>query len=388
MRRAASIALLVLAFACRNADRGDVSSGIAILPGTFGVNGCFGPDHVFVAGSMPTVIPLATLDVGAASELASASDAELLFATGADGTVVAIDVSGASPVETVLVAPGVVDALLAGAGIADPSELGGVAVLDADTLLAVEHTSHTLISVDRATPDVVGFFAGLPSTTPGFADGFATGPAGLARFGFGATSQIRVSGDVVPRVFVADPENHAIRMIDGAVVRTIAGHGNALFADGDLAGAFFDTPTGLAITCEGRLLVSELGANGFGNRLRSLSIGTASPFGGFFGTAATIAGDGTGATTGGASLLGAQVHGPESPLVTASGETYWIDAESGVLRRRLADGTCDCPLHADCAAAVGAPEFTPGHRFSLASTPAGKLFVLDATAGTLYRVGS
>lgn len=387
MRRAASIAVLLFALACRNANGGSASSGIAIVPGTFGVNGCFGPDQVFVSGGMPTTIALATLDVGASSELAAASDAELLFATGQDGTVVAIDVSGASPVETVLVSPGVVDALLAGEGIADPAELGGVAVLDADTLLAIEQTSHALITIDRATPDIVGFYAGLPSTAPGFADGLATGTAGLARFGFGEASQLRVTGDVVPRVFVADPGNHAVRMIDGNAVRTIAGHGNALFADGDLAGAFFDTPTGLAITCDGRLLVSERGANGFGNRLRSLSIGGPSPFGGFFGAASTIAGDGTGATTGGASLLGAQLDAPESPIVTANGETYWIDAASGVLRRRLADGTCDCPLHADCATAVGAPEFTPGHRFSLASTPAGKLFVLDATAGTLHRVG-
>jgi hypothetical protein len=35
---------------------------------------------------------------------------------------------------------------------------------------------------------------------------------------------------------------------------------------------------------------------------------------------------------------------------------------------------------------VTTPSFPPGHEFSLTQTPSGVLFVLDATAGVLYRV--
>mgnify|MGYP000882278129 CR=1 FL=1 len=272
---------------------------------------------------------------------------------------------------------------------ADPEalrELPGIAVLDADTLVVAELTSNTLLTVDRTNADTVGFFAGEPNVVPGFADGLATGTAGRARFSFTEPAQLCPTGDAPPRVFVADPGNHAVRVVSGNSVRTVSGGGTALFSDGDLGAGFFDTPTGVVVTCDDRLLVSERGANGFGNRLRLLSIGASSPFGGFFGSVSTLAGDGTNATTAGPSLAGAQLARPVAPHLCASGEIYWIDQDTGVLRRRLADGSCDCPLHMDCADAVTTPDFTPFHAFSLAETAGGKLYVLDATIGSLVRV--
>ena len=79
---------------------------------------------------------------------------------------------------------------------------------------------------------------------------------------------------------------------------------------------------------------------------------------------------------------------PVSPLATSVDDTYWIDADTGILRRMtgLSD-TVDCPLWADCATAVGAGgNFTPGGVLSLTQTPAGVLYVLDAAAATLFRV--
>jgi hypothetical protein len=72
--------------------------------------------------------------------------------------------------------------------------------------------------------------------------------------------------------------------------------------------------------------------------------------------------------------------------VTSLGEIYWVDSGTGVLRRRSVDRTADCPLDVDCDAAVLNPSFPPGHAFSLTETPSGVLYVLDATAGVLYRV--
>lgn len=389
MSRAALASLLLAApfvAACRNASGDGGSAGAALVPNAAGMNGCSGPAQTFTAPQSTSTVSLTTFVATDDSALAAAGDAELLYATGANGTVVAIDVSGATPVETELVSSGAVAALLSFAGISDAPALGAIAVLDADTLLVQERTSNTLLSVDRATPNTLGFWAGEPNIVPGFADGAATGSAGRARFSFTETSAICPTGEATPRVFVADPGNHAVRVVEGGFVRTVAGQGLALFADGSLSSVYFDTPTGLALSCANGLVVSERGANGYGNRLRAITVGAPSPFGGFFGSSTTLAGDGTAATTEGAALAGAQLDAPVAPFVTSTGEFYWIDSESGVLRRRALDGTCDCPLAVDCATAVGAPDFPAGHAFSLTETAGGVLYVLDATAGVLHRV--
>ncbi|MBI5362710.1 MAG: hypothetical protein HZA53_05995 [Planctomycetes bacterium] len=378
------LVLLALLAACRNADGG--GSAAALVPNAAGMNGCSGPAQVFTAPQTPAAVALLTFAATENSALAAAGDAELLYATGANATVVSIDVSGATLVEEELVSAGTVAALLALSGIADPPELGAVAVLDLDTLLVQELTSNTLLSVDRTTPNTLGFWAGEPNPVPGFADGAATGSAGRARFSFTESSALCPTGETPPRVFVADVGNHAVRVVADGSVSTIAGGGTALFNDGSLAQTFFDTPTGLTLSCSNGLVVSERGANGFGHRLRTLTIGAASPFGGFFGDSATLAGDGTAATTAGPSLAGAELDAPVAPFATSTGELYWIDSGTGVLRRRATNGTCDCPLAVDCATAVGAPEFPAGHRFALAETPAGVLYVLDATDDVLWRV--
>lgn len=385
-----ALASLVLALpfvsACRNASGDSGNAGATLVPNAAGMNGCSGPAQVFTPPQATSTVTLTTFAATDDSSLAAAGDAELLYATGANATVIAIDVGGVTPVETTLVSSGAVAALLTLSGITDPPVLGALAVLDADTLIVQERTSNTLLSVDRVTPNTIGFWAGEPNVVPGFADGAATGTAGRARFSFTESSGLCPTGEASPRVFVTDPGNHAIRVVEDGFVRTVAGQGSALFADGSLASVFFDTPTGLAFSCSNGLIVSERGANGFGNRLRTLSVGASSPFGGFFGSTATLAGDGTAATTEGASLAGAQLAEPVAPFVTSTGELYWIDAATGVLRRRALDGTCDCPLSIDCATAVGAPPFPAGHRFALTETPGGVLYVLDATADVLHRV--
>ncbi len=381
----AALALGCLA-ACRNAsDSGPVGQSIA--PSTVGSNGCSGVEPVLTPATVPVTVTVPSWTIAASSQIAAAAGSELLYASGANGTVVAIDVSGVSPTTTSLVSAGAIGALLALEGVSGSPQLSGLAVLDASTLLVVESTSNTILSVDRTTPNTIGFWAGQPNNVPGFADGAATGSAGLARFSFSEGTQICPTGDASQRVFVADAGNHAVRLIDadGSVV-TIAGGGTALFNDGDLSSTFFDTPTGLAVSCDDHLFVSERGANGFGNRLRALSLGAASPFGGFFGESTTLAGDGVNATTGGASLTAAQLAHPVAPVISEGGVVFWIDSGTGVLRRRNSDGSCDCALHADCASAVIASDFPAGHAFSMALTSAGKLFVLDATAGTLWRV--
>jgi hypothetical protein len=389
MRTKLAFASLALGIACGCRDGSEAAARtLRIVPNGAGVNGCSGPNPTFTAPQVPVAVPLATLVVGPSSQITAAGSGETLFATGANGQVVAIDVSGPTPVELEVVAagnaPGTVGALLEAHGITTAPDLSGIAVLDANYLVAVEGTSNTLVSVLRAAPFTVDFFAGEPDETPGFADGFALGTFGRARFSFDLPTQVCPTGEVPPSVFVADAGNHAIRLVAQGSVVTIAGNGRPGF-DVDLPGAQFDAPTGLSASCGGALVVSERGGDGEGNRIREVVIGTPSPFGGFSGTADPIVGDGTAGSTGGVGTA-AQVDAPVSPLVTSLGETLWIDSGTGVLRRRLVDGTVDCPLDVDCTAAVGAPSFPPRHELSLTQTPSGVLFVLDATDGVLYRV--
>lgn len=385
--QAACALALATALGCRNSEGGPV--GVRLVPNALAASGCTGPDQAFGIGQAPSAVALVTFQAAASSQVTAAGDSEALYLSGANGTVVAVDVSGPAPVETELVAAGEIAALLAGVGIVDPPELSGLCVLDASTLLAMEHSSNTIVAIDRSGAVAPSFFAGQPNTTDGFADGTALSIPGFgqARFAFTEPSQLLATDPTAPFVIVADSGNHALRRISGGAVRTLAGSGTAFFADGDLSEAGFDTPAGVTLTCTGTILVSELGAAGQGGqRLRQVLLGPQSFFG-ISGTVLTRAGDGVDATIAGDGEA-ASLAQPMSPLTTSEADTYWIDSTTGILRRmRGALDTVDCPLWMDCAAAVlGGGDFTPGGRFSLTQTPSGVLYVLDVNAATLWRV--
>jgi len=389
----AALACIALA-ACRDASGGPAP--LVIVPNAAGSNGCSGPDQVFVAPQLPVDVTPPGLAIGPSSQVTAAAGGELLYVTLDGASIASIDMSQAPPVVEVIVPPGsgagTFEELLAAEQIGSPGSLSGIAVLDADTLLVVEQTSNTLVTVDR-TSHALAIYAGQADETPGRVDG----AAGLARFSFGTSTQICPTGDVPPKVFVADAGNHAIRLITPVpnppngfvlVVSTLAGNGAPGAGDGDIGSVQLDTPAGLSAACSGALIVSELGGHGSGHRILQLEIGQPSPFGGFFGTATTLAGTDTPGSVEGYEPDGepnppdAQVSAPASPLVTAEGEVYWMDAGTGVLRRRALDGFCDCPLTADCSVA----SFPPAHLYSLTQTRSGVLYVMDATDGMLYRV--
>lgn len=386
-RLLAAVLFAALLPACRNSKGSP--QGVRLVPSSLGASGCSGPNQVFAPGQMPTALVLATYSIGPFSQVCAAGDSETLFASGANGTVVQIDVSGALPVETELLAAGDVATLLAGVGIATAPELSGITVLDSDTLLVIENTSNTILRVDRNAVLPVDFFAGLPDEVGGFADGLASSVPGTgqARFHFQGPTQLIATDPATPFVFVADTGNHAIRRISTGFVRTLCGTGAPFFSDGDISSAGFDSPNGITVTCSGTLLVSESGAAlAGGHRLRQIILGPTTFFG-QSGDVITRAGNGSNATIEGNGEA-ASLAAPLAPLATAQGDTYWIDSTTGILRRLSgALDTCDCPLWTDCATAVGSGgDFTPGGVLSLTQTPAGVLYVLDVTATTLWRV--
>jgi len=385
-RSTALILVALLAPSCRNANSDGSSSGApGLAPSTLGASGCIGPNQVFSAPQTPVAVPLATATIGPYSQITARQGSELLYLTGANATVFALDVSNPVPVETEVVGAGAVSFVLSLQGIAGTPELSGVAVLDATHLVLVEHLSNTLFSCDSTAHNSLGIHAGLPSTTPGFADGLASGSSGVARFSFGAPTQLVTTNDTDPSVLVADVGNHALRLVSGApgsrFVTTLAGTGSAGSSNGSLSFSSFNGPSGVTLTCNHQVILSERG----GNRLRSVQITGPNPFGGWFGSTATVAGSGTAGTTEGSSA-NAELDAPLAPLTTSAGEIYWIDSGTGVLRRKKSDGSCDCPLSLDCATAVTTPNFPAGHAYSLTQTSSGVLYVLDATGGVLWRV--
>ena len=88
--------------------------------------------------------------------------------------------------------------------------------------------------------------------------GFADGQGPNARFNNPCSVVVAANGDFI----VSDVGNHSIRVLspEGAV-RTLVGNGQAGFADGQGAGARLNGPSGLALDQEGNLLVADCGNN-------------------------------------------------------------------------------------------------------------------------------
>jgi len=387
----------VLAAGCRDGNdpsQAAASTGASapIPPSLAGNHGCNGADQVF--GSFQPVDVSAALGmladpVASLTRIAGAGDGELLYATAtyvAGGTtVVELDFSGGpAPAVRDLLGPGLVDGVLP-AGAPAPARLGGLAVSDLATVLAIEETARFVVAVDRAaTPPGVVPYAGQGATTPGFVDGLAL----QARFDFDAESQLCPTSD--GRLFMLDTGNDALRVLfgnpkldpAGSIVQTLAG-GQSGFRDDVLSEALFDAPTGIVVDCMDRLIVTERGDGGEGNRVRAVTVGEPNFLTGQIdGEVVTLVGDGTPASVPDVGTQ-AQVAMPSAPVASSEGDVYWVDGMTGTLRRLDTDtGAVDCPLSSGCTTSP----LTPGASHSLAITLSGTLYALEADTAVLQRV--
>jgi len=121
----------------------------------------------------------------------------------------------------------------------------GITVDRAGSVVVVDGGNHALRTVSKA--------GAIVSTLAG------NGEAGSVD-GQGADATLNDPCDVVLAsngdLLVSD--DHAIRVVTpGGAVRTLAGSGQAGFADGQGAAACFNTPTGLALDTDGSLLVAD-----------------------------------------------------------------------------------------------------------------------------------
>lgn len=95
---------------------------------------------------------------------------------------------------------------------------------------------------------VAAIFAGTGSA------GTGDGPVATAQF----NQPVGLIGDGKGAVYVADSGNHCIRKIESGAVSTVAGQcGTAGIANGPAASALFRNPTGILLTPQGQIIVSD-----------------------------------------------------------------------------------------------------------------------------------
>lgn len=171
-------------------------------------------------------------------------------------------------------------------------------------------------------------------------------------------------------LYVADSGNHCVRRIFNGQVTTFAGTGVAGYVDGAGASAQFDGLSGIAITSDGTLYVSERA----GGRIRRITAA---------GAVSTFAGGTVGFADGVGSA--AQFDSPEGLVFGADGQLYVADRRNHRIRRISANGTVSTvagsgPTGTDVGAHADGPASTA--RFSgpvgLAASRDGNIFITDA----------
>jgi sugar lactone lactonase YvrE len=131
--------------------------------------------------------------------------------------------------------------------------------------------------------------------------------------------------DLAGNVYVADQYNNLIRKITPqGLVSTLAGNGNANYADGSGTDASFNHPTGLAVDIAGNLYV----ADSRNNRIRKITP---------TGVVSTLAGSGIPNRNDGTGIS-ASFNTPTGIAVDGSGNLFVADSTNGLIREITAGG--------------------------------------------------
>jgi sugar lactone lactonase YvrE len=186
------------------------------------------------------------------------------------------------------------------------SALGGIAV-DKDGNVYVADEGNIAIRMIAAGTNAVSTLAG------GNGGGFVNGTGMAAQF-LGPTAIVT---DASGNIFVTDSNNNAIRMITpGGVVTTLAGAGPASsggrgWVDGTGSQAEFNRPTGLTLSADGNIYVSDTN----NHVIRKVTMA---------GVVTTVVGTGSPGSTDGSGTA-AQLNFPDAIASDASGILYVAD---------------------------------------------------------------
>jgi hypothetical protein len=177
--------------------------------------------------------------------------------------------------------------------------------------LALSADGKTLYVADSANDMIRKIVGGTVSTLAGSGiKGLQNGAAGSARFNY--PRGIAVDG---AKVYVADTENHCIRMISGGVVSTVAGSGTPGFLNGAAASARFNAPHGVFVVSS-KIYV----ADSDNHRVRVISGGTVS----------TLAGQSTSGNVDGP--VASATFGTPVDLVVSGSKVYVVDQSNHRIR--------------------------------------------------------
>jgi len=168
-------------------------------------------------------------------------------------------------------------------------------------LIVADSGTHTIKKI-KPTGEVE-LVAGVENQS-GFQDGEAKSALFNAPIGIAVREE---------KIFVADTYNDKIRVIENGRVSTLAGTSQG-FSDGAGNFAKFDTPCGIAITNDGKLIVADLN----NRRLRLVETD---------GTSSTLAGNGTANLVDG-SLSEAVLVQPTAVSIDKSGAIYFADGNA------------------------------------------------------------
>ena len=216
----------------------------------------------------------------------------------------------------------------------------------------------------------------------GFHGGFSGdgGPATSAQLGGPDALVLDASGNL----YLADAENNRIRKVDArtGIITTVAGNGTAEFGGdgGPATEAQIDWPFGLAVDSTGSLFIADF-ENG---RVRKVDVRT--------GTSTTVAGNGTiGGGGDGGPAASAQLLGPASLAVDASGNLYIADSANQRIRRVAARTGIITTVAGDGAGEFGgdggpATDAQLNQPTGLAFDASGNLFIADAFNHRIRRV--
>ncbi|MFY9574616.1 MAG: IPT/TIG domain-containing protein, partial [Blastocatellia bacterium] len=233
-------------------------------------------------------------------------------------------------------------------GGAPTGDFGPVQIVDSTTATAqlavsataalaprtVKVVTEIVVPFDVATETLVDGFTIASASSPGAPSATVTtvaGSAGTPGFADGAASQAlfrdlaSIASAPDDTIYVADAGNNRIRKIaiDGAVT-TVAGDGNAGFADGPGASAQFNNPQGVAVDSSGGVYVADTG----NHRLRRIATD---------GTVSTMAGSGTAGLQDGAGAQ-ARFNSPRGLAFDNGGNIYVADTGNSAVRFISAGG--------------------------------------------------